>query len=217
MIPIEALASAPLHAAALLAQSALPDTVVTVQAGAHGFQRVIDVLQSIASVVIALALIAIAIPLIPAAWNSRKMYARINDLIERFRSDIDPIVKHSVTVTDNMNYITTSVRADVQKLSETVLASNRRLNRAAALAEERIAELNALLKVVQEEAESLFIDTASTVRGIQVGADAFRRFRLPEAADDALYEDETLLDEELADPYEEDDEIDHIARGRREP
>ena len=37
------------------------------------------------------------------------------------------------------------------------------------LAEERIKDLNALLAVVQEEAESAFISTASTVRGVRTG------------------------------------------------
>jgi hypothetical protein len=37
------------------------------------------------------------------------------------------------------------------------------------MAEDRIKDLNALLAVVQEEAESAFISTASTVRGVRTG------------------------------------------------
>jgi uncharacterized protein YoxC len=166
---------------------ALPDTVVTVSASAHGFARFVATVQSIASLVIALALIAIAIPLIPAAWNSRKVYKRVNEVIERFRSDMDPIVKHAVAVADNLDYISTSVRVDVQQLNQTIAATNRRLNHAAALAEQRLNEFNALLQVVQEEAENLFISTASTIRGVQVGTEAFQRFRT----------DDEVTDEEL--------------------
>jgi hypothetical protein len=36
--------------------------------------------------------------------------------------------------------------------------------------EERIEEFNALMEVVQTEAEHIFIDTASTVRGVREGA-----------------------------------------------
>jgi uncharacterized protein YoxC len=164
------------HLVLALAQT-LPDTVVSVQAPAPGFSRVVSTIQSIASLVIALALIAIAIPLIPAAWNSRKMYKRINDIIERFRSDVDPVVKHAVAVADNLDYITTSIRVDVQQLNQTIAATNRRLNHAAGLAEQRLNEFNALLQVVQEEAESLFINTASSIRGVQAGADRFRHFQ----------------------------------------
>lgn len=188
----------------LLAQ-AIPDTVVTVQAGSRGFNRVIEILQSIASLVIAIALIAIAIPVIPAAWNSRKVYAKVNDLINRFRSDIDPIVKHAVAVSDNLDYISTSIRADVQRLNETILATHKRLDRAATLAEQRVGEFNGLLQVVQEEAENLFISTASTVRGVQVGADTFRRFQTGEA----VLEDDDLSEEELEEMfYGEEEEWD---------
>ena len=164
------------HLALALAQ-ALPDTVVTVPAAGHGFARFVATIQSIASLVIALALIAIAIPLIPAAWNSRKMYARINDVIERFRSDFDPVVKHAAAIADNLDYISTSVRVDVQQLNQTIAAANRRLNHAAGLAEQRLNEFNALLQVVQEEAENLFITTASGIRGVHAGAESFRRFQ----------------------------------------
>lgn len=165
-------------APAILAQAAaLPDTIVTVQATSSGLAYWVDLLTSIASIVIALALIAIAIPVIPAAWNSRKVYASLNQAVERFRHDLNPIVQHAAAVADNVDYVTTSLRADVQLLNQTVASANQRVNRVAALAEQRVNELNALLEVVQEEAEGLFIDTASTVHGLRVGADAFRRFR----------------------------------------
>lgn len=163
----------------LLAQTgpAIADTVVMVQAGSRGLQYWVDLLTSIASIVIALALIAIAIPLIPAAWNSRKFYAKVNQVVERVREDVNPIVRHAAAVADNVDYISTSLRADVQLLNQTIASANQRVNRVAALAEQRVNELNALLEVVQEEAEGIFIDTASTVRGVRVGAETFRRFQ----------------------------------------
>lgn len=163
----------------VLAQTgpAIADTVVMVQAGSRGLQYWVDLLTSIASIVIAVALIAIAIPLIPAAWNSRKFYAKLNQVVERIRDDVNPIVRHAAAVADNVDYISTSIRADVQLLHQTVASANQRVNRVAALAEQRVNELNALLEVVQEEAEGLFVDTASTVRGVRVGADTFRRFQ----------------------------------------
>ncbi|HEX2092232.1 MAG TPA: hypothetical protein VHG28_07505 [Longimicrobiaceae bacterium] len=170
---------------ATLAQAvpAIRDTVVTVQASSRGLTYWVDLLTSIASIVIALALIAIAIPVVPAAWNSRKVYAKINQVIERLREDVNPVVRHAASVADNVDYISASLRADIQTLNQTIASANQRVNRVAALAEERVNELNALLEVVQEEAESLFIDTASTVRGVRTGAEAFRRFRTDGDAD----------------------------------
>lgn len=208
------------EALVLLAQ-AIPDTVVTVQAGSRGFQRVVEMMQSIASLVIALALIAIAIPLIPAAWNTRKFYAKVNELIQRFRSDLDPIVHHAVSVSDNLDYISTAIRADVERLNQTITATHQRLERAATLAEQRVNEFNGLLQVVQEEAENLFISTASTVRGVQVGADTFRRFQTGEAEldDDAFAGDDEL--EEVfygeGDDWDEDEDDDGGTEIRIEP
>lgn len=209
------LATAPADLALLgLAQSqTLPDTIVTVQAGTYGFQRVVQTLQSIASVVIALVLIAISVSLIPAAWNTRKFYKQVNDLIKRFKNDVDPLLRHANDVAENVNYISTAMRADVEQLQRTIAATQLRLTQAAAATEQRVGEFNALLHVVQEEAESLFISTASTVRGVQVGADTFRRFQTGEAELDPAYGDEEL--EELFyedDPYDGDEDPDDDGR-----
>lgn len=154
--------------------SAVADTVVTVAAASTGLRWWVELMTSIATIVIALALIAIAIPLIPAAWNSRKMYGRVNDLLKRVENQVNPILRHANEVADNVNYVTTAVRQDVAELKVTIDRAEARLENAAAQAEERINEFNALLKVVQEEAEDLFIDTASTLRGVRAGATALR-------------------------------------------
>lgn len=209
------LAAAPADLVALgLAQAqTFPDTVVTVQAGTYGFQRVVQTLQSIASIVIALVLLAISISLIPAAWNTRKFYAQVNDIVKRFKNDVDPILRHVNDVAENVNYISTAVRADVEQLQRTIAATQQRLTQAAAVTEQRVGEFNALMNVVQEEAESLFISTASTVRGVQAGADTFRRFQTGEAELDATYSDDELdelFDDEPHHAADSDDDDDGL-------
>jgi biopolymer transport protein ExbB/TolQ len=166
-----------LHPPLALAQAAslVADTVVTVTASSTGLQWWVDLITSIASIVIALALIVLAAFLVPAAWNSRKTYARINELVDRLRDDCDPIVRHAHAAADNVNYITASIRHDVEEFKGTIDNAQQRLNRAAETAEQRISEFNALLEVVQGEAEQLFIDTASTLRGVRAGASALQR------------------------------------------
>jgi hypothetical protein len=73
-------------------------------------------------------------------------------------------------VVDNVEFITRAIRTDVERLNASVRALSDRLQQASDRMEERIEEFNALLEVVQAEAESLFIDTASTVKGVSVGA-----------------------------------------------
>ena len=208
MISAELPALTEAHAVLAGLAQALPDTIVTVQAKSTGWQLWVDTLTSIASVVIALALIAIAVPVIPAAWNSRKMYARVNKAIERFRGDLDPAVRHLSTVAENLNYITTAVREDVRQVNALVNGTTERLNRTAELAEERLRELNALLAVAQEEAESLFIGAASAARGVQAGAEAFSRLQGRKGRGRVEYDDELLDEDELEDDEELfDDEV----------
>ena len=145
----------------------LPDTIVTKQVTVEPglFQKITTYTSGIASI----ALMILTIALVPAEWNFRKSYAKISDMMDRVYGDINPIMRHASTIADNVNYITTAVRVDVQKLSQTVASANQRLMSSVDLAEERIKDLNALLAVVQEEAEAGFISTASTIRGVRTG------------------------------------------------
>ena len=144
-----------------------PDTLFTKQipAEASWFQEVTTWASGLASI----ALLILAVALVPAAWNFRKSYAKISDMLDRIYGDINPLMRHASTIADNVNYISTSVRVDVQQVSQTIASANQRLMSSVELAEDRIRELNALLSVVQEEAESAFVSTASTLRGVRTG------------------------------------------------
>ncbi|MBA2686691.1 MAG: hypothetical protein H0U64_01195 [Gemmatimonadaceae bacterium] len=155
--------------ASMLLQAAVNvgDTVLMkqVQTDPATFEKV----TSIASLVMTVTIIILTGALVPAAWNFRKSYAKISDLLDRIYNDVNPLMRHASTIADNVNYITTSVRVDVQQLSQTVAAANQRMMQAVNATEARIKELNALLEVVQEEAESVFVTTASTLRGVKTG------------------------------------------------
>jgi len=151
----------------LQAVATLPDTIITkqVQPEASTFEKIITYASGLASV----ALLVLAVALVPAALNFRKSYAKISDMLDRIYGDINPLMRHASTIADNVNYITTSVRVDVQQVSQTIAAANQKLVASVAAAEDRIKELNALLAVVQEEAEGAFVSTASTLRGVRTG------------------------------------------------
>jgi len=155
----------------LQAASAFPDTIYAKQIAAQTgwFERV----TSIASVVMTLTIIVLSAALIPAAWNFRKSYKKVSDMLDKVYGDINPLMRHASAIADNVDYISTSIRVDIQQVSQTVAAVNQRLQQAVQLAEDRINELNALLDVVQEEAESAFVATASTLRGVKTGIQAF--------------------------------------------
>jgi uncharacterized protein YoxC len=135
---------------------------------------ILDRVTEVASSLIAIALLTLTIVAVPVAFHSRRTYRKIHQLLDRVYDDITPIMNHAHNVADNVNFITTSIRTDVLKVHETIDAANARVQDALALTERRMSELNALLSVVQQEAEHLFVSTASTVRGVREGAAAFR-------------------------------------------
>ncbi len=146
---------------------AFPDTVYTKQIVAEPglWQKVV----SIASGVMTITVIVLTVALVPAAWNFRKSYKKVGDMLDKIYGDINPLMRHASAIADNVDYISTAIRVDIQQVSQTVAAVNQRLQQAASAAEDRINQLNALLEVVQEEAESAFVTTASTIRGVQTG------------------------------------------------
>jgi hypothetical protein len=164
-------------AAALVAQLAARDTVVTIAAPAAEWRIWLSALTEIATVVIALALIVAVFILLLIALQVRRLIRRADPLLDRAKSYVDPVMGNVREVSENVNYMSSAIRADVQQLTQLVDTSRRRLNRAADTAEQRIREFNALLGVMQEEAEQLFIDTAATIRGVQAGTESFRDSR----------------------------------------
>jgi hypothetical protein len=80
------------------------------------------------------------------------------------------LTRHASNIADNLDYLTTSIRNDVQQVNATIASANRRLHQAVELTETRLNEFNALLQVVQQEAEQAFVSTAAAVRGVRTGA-----------------------------------------------
>jgi uncharacterized protein YoxC len=157
----------------LLLQAArtLSDTLYTKQVAVP--PTMFEKVTSIASGLLTITIMVLAVALVPAAWNFRKSYKKISNMLDKVYGDINPLMRHASAIADNVDYITTSVRVDIQQVSQTVAAVNQRLQQAVNAAEMRINELNALLDVVQEEAESAFVVTASTLRGVKTGIQAF--------------------------------------------
>ena len=125
---------------------------------------------SIAGGIMTLTLLAMAIALVPAMWNFRKTYQKTNALLKRIEADVMPLTKHAHSIADNLDYISTAIRADIGMIQDTLQSANRTIRGAVGTTEQKINEFNALLDVVQGEAEGLFVSTAATVRGVKTGA-----------------------------------------------
>ena len=194
---------------------ALGDTIFTkqIQAEPTTFERI----ASVASSLLTIAFLVFVVAAVPAMWNLRKSYRRVSKLLDRIDSDIAPIMRHASTVADNVNYVTTAIRTDVQQIQATIAAANERLQRAVGVTEARLRDMSALLEVVQDEAERAFVSTASTVRGVRQGASTlsrngggpkFARLDEDELDDPVLdaLDDEEELDDPVLDELDDEDE-----------
>jgi uncharacterized protein YoxC len=150
-------------------------------------------ITSAATAIVFLVLIVI---LVPTVLKFRRTTAKFETVLDRIERSIDPVTKHASRVADNVDYITTSIRADVQDLRKTLLTANEGIREVIDSSERRLHELGAVLRVVQEEAEHAFVSTASTIEGVRAGVATFRGngSRLPDVEDlddlDDLDEDE---------------------------
>lgn len=151
--------------------AAFPDTLVmkTVAAERGWFETV----TSVASGIMSIALVVLVVVGAPAAWAFWRTFRRMQALLDRVQADVAPLTRHASSIADNLDYITTSIRHDVQQVNATIASANRRLQEAVDMTESRLNGFNALLQVAQEEAEQAFVSTAAAVRGVRSGVAAF--------------------------------------------
>ena len=107
------------------------------------------------------------------------LFVRITLMLKAIRVSMKqhfgPAAERALSISDNVDFISQAVRTDVEQLSASVKGLTDRLQLASERMEERIEEFNALMEVVQGEAEEIFLDTASTVRGVREGARAITK------------------------------------------
>jgi uncharacterized protein YoxC len=174
-----------------------------------GQRTVLDTIGALASVATTLSLMVLALFAVHVLWNYRKTYTKVNNLIDRLHGDLTPLLRHAASIADNVNFVTTAIRTDVQKVTDTIDIANDRVQHALLTAEQRLNEFNALLEVVQGEAEGAFVSAASTVRGVRRGAASFGARRGTDLASDELdaadSADDSELDGDDLEIQEEDD------------
>jgi uncharacterized protein YoxC len=136
---------------------------------------VFDQVVHVASGLLIIVLLVLAIGVIPVAWNFWRRFQHAQRLLDRLYSDLTPLIRYTTSVAENVDHISASLRRDVRRVDETITEANRQLRRAVSLAEERVHDFNALLEVAQHEAEQVFVSTASTLRGVRTGASTLAR------------------------------------------
>ncbi len=120
-----------------------------------------------ALVVVGIATVCVAVGTLIVLFQTRRGLKKLGRAAEK---KADPLIERSRSVAANLEFITATLRTDIEGLHRSVRALSDRLAQASDHMEDRIEEFNALLEVVQGEAEEVFLDTAATARGVRVGA-----------------------------------------------
>ena len=145
-------------------------------------------ITAVATAIIAIAISVLLVVALPALWQLRNAYRRVNGVLDRVYGDLTPIIRNVATITQDIAEFTSSIHADFRAVSATIESANAAVRDALAATERHVQEFNALLDVAQDEAEQLFVSTASTVRGVQRGAEALRDQSGTDFASDELDE-----------------------------
>ena len=145
-------------------------STLTVQATSAG--ATVAYWADVATIVIAVAVLVLLVVAIVLAVRIAGLLkeARIS-----MRQSFGPVSDRARSISDNVEFITQAVRTDVEQHNDSVKGLTDRLKLASERMEERIEEFNALMEVVQGEAEEIFLDTASTMRGVREGARAITK------------------------------------------
>src|SRR5207248_7495555 len=127
-----------------------------------------------------------------------KTYRKTSALLDRVQADIAPLLTHARSIADNVDYVSTAIRGDVSQIHGTLVEANARLQEAVAQTERRMHDFSALLAVMQQEAEGVFVSAAATVHGVRRGASQFASGDGPELASVEVDDDglEAAVDDE---------------------
>jgi uncharacterized protein YoxC len=125
--------------------------------------------ESISIIVLGAAILGVLIVLLLVLLQVRKLARSVTTVAKRMEKETAPVIERARSVAENVEFISMSVRTDVQKLNASVSGLNDRLKEASARMEDRIQDFNALVDLLQSEAEALALDTAAAVRGVRAG------------------------------------------------
>ena len=123
----------------------------------------IQVAAEVSTVVIAVAVVFLLVVALALVLQVKK-------LLKSLQQSVQPVTDRARVAAENVEYISAVVREDVQRVRTSVSGLSDRLKKASDRMEERVEEFNALMDVVQDEAESVLLDTAAVVRGVRAGA-----------------------------------------------
>ena len=196
-------------AASMAAQGPAADTVFMVVS-----RDGLATAEAVSSIVVAAGLVILFLLAVILVLQMRRLSRTLGSVAKNLERNADPVLDRARSVAENVDFIAASVRTDIQKLNESVGRITDRLNHASDRVEERVEDFNALIEVVQGEAEDIFLDTASTVRGVRAGARVLGHGEEPSDAAPALEgvsDSSSAHPEDVEEGIEEDEDPEDVA------
>ncbi len=164
----------------------------------------LSVAADVSIVIVAVAVVVLALVLAVVLVRISRVLVEIRSGV---RHNLGPVAERARGISENVEFITKSLRDDVDRLNGSVTSLTDRLKHASDRMEERIEDFNALMEVVQDEAEEIFIDTAATVRGVRAGVGSIAGGRRSGRADVDPEGDSETPDEPDSLPDSDADEL----------
>lgn len=130
---------------------------------------VLTVVGLVLWVVLCLTIIVGLFVSFPTLKRMHTVLTRLDRILERAEGRLEPSLARLRSAADNVDYVTTALRSDVDAMGDTVDRAAESTRRMLELAEERATEIAGFLEVVQEEAEDTFFTTASLLRALRGG------------------------------------------------
>lgn len=168
------------------------------------------VAQSLVSILVVVMLIVGVLLL----YALKKSIDELSKLIKNAYEPLKSAIAEAREVTGEVRTLAKGLKAPVEKASETITEASERVRAAMDVAEGRLARLDALVDIAQEEAEGVVLGAASLLRGVKAGGRVVQRsFGLisgnardeqpdDEESDDIDFEDEDEIVEEGDDEEE---------------
>ena len=139
-----------------------------------------DRLQAImwAQVTMAVVMVLCALAVLGAAFAVwllvRKAMKQVEETRDQLLPHVTPLISRANTIAEDVREITAGFRGDADQVHEAVRDLLARSRQATDSLEERVRRFGSVLEVVQEQAEELLLDAASTAHGVHAAARALR-------------------------------------------
>ena len=144
--------------------------IFALQTGPAATRDLLSVAADISVVLVGILAVVAIFAVVLLLGHVRRLGRELEGLVRGLNGKADPMLEHGRGIAANVEFISATVRSDVERLAGSVNSLSDRLQQASERMEERIEDFNALMEVLQGEAEGLFLDTASTVRGVRASA-----------------------------------------------